>query len=217
MTNTVKIDWFSVTIKSKSNREIDFVTKIIQDILVLELSQFSLNDFGLNRYNHHYSLGDINVYFSLDKHGKLFKEMGANIQMTGKGCRQYEEYLQGNEKNWISLIDRVLVAGGRFTRLDVANDLYEDLLNIQIIHSYCRSGLCISNAKSFEYHEKGVLDSGEIVGETINIGSKGSSGQQLGIYNKMMEQLSKGRLDRRVETWIRVELRLFGGTSKNFK
>ena len=33
--------------------------------------------------------------------------MGVFIELKGQGCRQYEEFLNSNENNWIALITRL--------------------------------------------------------------------------------------------------------------
>ena len=49
------------------------------------------------------------------------------------------------------------------------------------------------------------METGEIVGETINIGEKGGDSQQWSIYNKALEQINSN-----IKDWVRSELRLFG-------
>ena len=191
--NTVKIDYFAVTVKNMAPE------RVLTDILLVPLEDFTLNNWGINKYQRHYACSEIKVYFNEDR-----LSMGVFIELKGQGCRQYEEFLDGNENNWVALINRLYHHNANFTRLDIAHDIFDSSLDVQRIYDYCKKGLCISKAKRFEYHEKAVLENGERVGETVAIGARGN--QQWCIYNKRMEQLGKQEL---VEypSWIRAELR----------
>lgn len=191
--NTVRIDYFAVTVKNIPPE------KVLTDLLLIPLEDFTLNNWGINKYQRHYACSEIKVYFNEDR-----LSMGVFIELKGQGCRQYEEFLDGNENNWIALISRLYQYTVNFTRLDIARDVFDNSLDVQQIYDYCRKGLCISKAKHFEYHEKSVLENGERVGETVAIGSRGN--QQWCIYNKRMEQLGKQELVK-YQSWIRAELR----------
>uniref|UniRef100_UPI00359C4DD8 replication initiation factor domain-containing protein n=1 Tax=Enterococcus faecalis TaxID=1351 RepID=UPI00359C4DD8 len=211
MDNTVCIDWLAVTVKPVETTPIKAVKRIIERTLQMEFNNFAFQNWGINRYNCHYVSGDIKVYYSQDERtGLLSEKMGLFIQMTGNGCRQYEEYMRGNVNNWVELVKRFMKEGGCFTRIDIANDIYDESLNVQQVYHYCKSGLCISFFKKYEYHEAGILENGEVVGETVNIGTKGNDGQQLGIYNKLMERKELGESLNSLDSWVRSELRLFG-------
>ncbi|HEP3016762.1 TPA: replication initiation factor domain-containing protein [Streptococcus pyogenes] len=191
--NTVRIDYFAVTVKNIPPES------VLTDILLIPLEDFTLNNWGINKYQRHYACSEIKVYFNEDR-----LSMGVFIELKGQGCRQYEEFLKGNENNWIALISRLYYHNANFTRLDIAHDIFDGSLDVQRIYDYCKKGLCISKAKHFEYHEKAVLENGERVGETVAIGSRGN--QQWCIYNKLMEQLSKQELVE-CQYWVRAELR----------
>lgn len=217
MNNTVTIDWFAVTVKPPKSLPISAVEWVIKNFLLMDMKQFSFFNYGLNRYNRHYECGDIKIYYSQNERtGELSSKMGIFVQMTGEGCRQYEEYMFKNDNNWVGLFERFRKDKANFTRVDIANDIYDNVLDVQLIYEYCRKGLCISNSKTFEYYETGVLESGKIVGETVNIGKKGGDGQQLGIYNKKMEKEIKNNVKLAIETWVRCELRLFGEKANAF-
>lgn len=217
MNNTVCVDWFAVTIKPIEIDPIKVVQDVIENILRMDVKKFVFQNFGINKYNCHFVCGGIKVYYSQNERtGLLSEKMGVFIQMTGEGCRQYEEYMNNNINNWVALVNRFIQQRGNFTRIDVANDIYDNSLDVQQIYEYCKKGLCISASKKYEYHETGILVSGQRVGETVNIGAKGSDGQQLGIYNKLMERKEQGQSLQNKKTWIRVELRLFGKRSNEF-
>lgn len=94
--------------------------------------------------------------------------MGVFIELRGQGCRQYEEYMESNVNNWVTLMKRISECHSNVTRLDIANDIFDDSLSVPLIYSYCKKKLCISTAKTFDYHEKSILENGEKVGEMDN-------------------------------------------------
>ncbi len=52
--------------------------------------------------------------------------MGIFIEMRGSGCRQYEEYMDGKVNNWTDLFIRLIEENAHFTRIDIANDVYDN-------------------------------------------------------------------------------------------
>lgn len=194
MQNSVKIDYFAVTVKETSPE------KVLEDILLMPLENFALLPWGHNKYQFHYACSEIKVYFN-----QKISNMGVYVELKGQGCRQYEEFLNGNENNWVTLVNRLYQYQVNFTRIDIANDIYDDSLSIPTIYDYCRRKLCVTRARHYDYYEKGELETGERVGETVVIGARGN--QQWCVYNKLMEQIGKGKIITDKETWIRAELR----------
>ena len=134
MTNKVLIDWFSATIKTTEKSPFEAVKVVITELLLMKIEQFTSQSYGINRYNGHFSCGDIKVYYSVNERtGKLSQKMGIFVQMTGQGCRQYEEYLYRNENNWVALFQRFVSREANFTRVDIANDVFDKSLNVPLI------------------------------------------------------------------------------------
>ena len=208
--NTVTIDWFANTVKPHDVDDYFASCRfVVEELLKLRFLDFSLENYGTNRYNRHFAYADIKLYFSVNGNGSMDYSMGIFTELRGQGCRQYEHFMEGSINNWNELVIRFLENNAHFTRIDIANDIYDGSLLVSRIYEYCKQGLCISYSKKYEYHETGKLENGEIVGETINIGKKGSNSQQWGVYNKLMEQGEKAK-ELQIESWIRSELRLFG-------
>ena len=65
--------------------------------------------------------------------------MGVFIELRGQGCRQYEEYMESNVNNWVTLMKRISECHSNFTRLDIANDIFDGSLSVPLIYSYCKS------------------------------------------------------------------------------
>lgn len=195
MFNSVKIDYFAVTVKDVTPEY------VIEKLLLIPLTNFTLNEWGVNKYQRHYACSEIKVYFNLDPNSS----MGVHIELKGQGCRQYEEFIEGNDNNWTSLVQRLFAYNSNFTRLDIANDIFDESLNVQRLYEYSKKGICITTARHAEYHEKFVIDSGELVGETVVFGARGN--QQWCVYNKLMEQNGKLQMDIDINSWVRAELR----------
>lgn len=195
MDNSVMLDYLAVTIKGLAPDD------VIEKILILPKDKFVLNEWGINKYQRHYAFSEIKVYFNKDWESK----MGVFIELRGQGCRQYEEYMESNVNNWVTLMKRISECHSNFTRLDIANDIFDDSLSVPLIYSYCKKQLCISTAKTFDYHEKSILENGEKVGEMVTIGVRGT--QQWCIYNKLLEQKLDKDLPEMPSSWTRAELR----------
>lgn len=208
MNNTVTYDWLGASVKPRHKNPTISVEFVIEKILKLNFKDFVLNSYGINRYGYHYALADIKLYFSLLDDDTISEKMGIFIEMRGSGCRQYEEYMDGKVNNWTDLFIRLLEENAHFTRIDIANDIYDNSLNVQKIYQCCKEKLCVSRSRLYTYYEKGTLETGEIVGETVNIGEKGGDSQQWSIYNKALEQINSD-----IKEWVRSELRLFGQKS----
>jgi len=122
--------------------------------------------------------------------------MGVMVDMSGQGCRTYESFGTGE---WESLFD--LIKCGQkerlmnISRLDIAYDDHEGILDIAKICADTEAGNYISRTRNFE-----VINSNK--GKTVVHGSKNSS-VFIRIYDKAKE---RGHTDGR--HWIRFELQL---------
>ncbi len=198
MENSVRIDYFAVTIKDVLPEE------VLEEILLIPQDKFALNAWGINKYQCHYACSDIKVYFN-----QVLDKMGVYLELKGQGCRQYEEFMVDNANNWVALVTRLYRYQVNFTRIDIANDIYDKALSVQTLYAYCKRGLCITRAQYMDYHERSILETGERVGETVTIGARGS--QQWCVYNKLMEQKGKGKIVDETNAWVRSELRCWQG------
>ena len=144
----MRIDYFAVTVKDVSPEE------VLEEILLIPQDQFALNAWGINKYQRHYACSDIKVYFN-----QALDNMGVYLELKGQGCRQYEEFMAGNANNWVALVTRLYRYQVNFTRIDIANDIYDNALSVQTLYAYCKRGLCITRAQHMDYHERSVLES----------------------------------------------------------
>ena len=119
MDNSVRIDYFAVTVKDIPPEE------VLEEILLIPQDKFALNAWGINKYQRHYACSDIKVYFN-----QVLDNMGVYLELKGQGCRQYEEFMAGNVNNWVALVTRLYRYQVNFTRIDIANDIYD----LSLIH-----------------------------------------------------------------------------------
>lgn len=175
MKNCVLIDWLSFTSK------IDDVMSVM-DLLGFEPSAFQTIK-GMHGYR------DREYYDGLSIHYGGRDEVW--VEMSGQGCRVFESYGHGD---WLRLFAVLMMDDAyHITRLDVAYDDHEGLLDISRIAADCEAGNFVSRWRWWS-----VVKSSD--GIAVYHGSP-KSDARLRIYDKAAE---KGR----EEHWIRVELQL---------
>jgi len=208
--NVFLIDWLTVVFHGVHLDE-------IQSVLGLTGAEWQSTTSFINGYpmdtffsNIHIRWGADDPRFyrdSFDKNGvfhsaasKARMDMGICLDMSGQGCRSFEEY---SKVSWFDLIDRIFKMGGRVnvTRLDLAYDDHSGLLNIWQMRRDVEDRNYISKSK------KSLIiwsddQEHDIQGLTLQIGSK-SSPVLIRIYDKAAE---RGYGSER--HWIRVELQL---------
>ena len=208
--NVFLIDWLTVTFHGCQVDE-------VQSILGLTNVDFTSSSSFINGYPMDTSFSNIHIRWgaddprfyrdSYDKNGnfhsaasKARPDMGICLDMSGQGCRSFEEF---SEFSWFELLERIFRYGGKFsvTRLDLAYDDHSGLLNIWQMKRDIEDRNYISKSKKSliiwsDDQEK------DIQGLTLQIGSK-SSPVLIRIYDKAAERgYGKER------HWIRVELQL---------
>ena len=166
------LDWVGFTVPSETD---------IYALLGIPFENFIADLRGNMGYSKMAIYGNIKVYYE----GRI--EMGTHVEMTGKGCREFE----GHHKDdwlWIRLFNEVFQNKGKFTRCDVALDDYHGFLNMNTIKRKVKSGLVRSNFKSGINYEVFKLADGSKEGHTVYFGSPNSR-IRVRIYDKRMQQI----------------------------
>lgn len=187
-TNKVIIDWLSFTSKIDSPqtiREMIGMDKVTWQVIK-----------GAQGYR------DRLYYDSVSIHYNGREDMGVWCEMSGQGCRAFESVGHGDYQaifNDVEYHDKEM----NITRIDVAYDDFEGLLDIDTIMHYIRSGWYVAPTTDFtiELTNKGT---------TLYIGSK-KSDFLIRIYDKALE---RGRTDG--SHWVRFEMQLRRGRAKKF-
>lgn len=182
----ITLDWLQFTSKDPN-----YLTTII-DILQMERKHFIELPKGKLGYKKQIACENISILYDGNE------DMGTHVILSGKGCRQYEE-----KEPLIQLVKRLNQNEIKCTRIDLAiDDLQGDVIQIDKIQEDLRKGNVISKWKTSTELIKRELESGKIIGQTINIGSRQSE-TFLRIYDKALEQ----KLDTK---WSRMELEVKG-------
>ena len=191
--NRVVVDWFSFTSPTLS----------VDDIKgLLGLDSLDINWFKMDHGRYGYSFGISFEYINIYYGGS-----GVMLEMSGKGCRSYDEY---GKNDWISLFrcftshcvdsDGVLVPDPayRLKRLDIAYDDFVGVLDIDT--------MCYSTEKR-NYHSLWRTNTitysckDGIVGKSVIFGSR-SRDVLMRTYDKKVEQGSD------LPHWVRMEIQL---------
>lgn len=129
------------------------------------------------------------------------ENMGICVEMSGQGCRAFETYGNGNYKAVFDFIKENYNADpdkrfANITRLDVAYDDFEGILDLKYLMMAAQKGEYVSRLKDIEviYSNKGC---------SVCHGSRHYSNFYVRIYDKKME---RGRDD--LDHWVRCEIKL---------
>ena len=132
---------------------------------------------------------------------------GFQILMSGKGCRNYENFLQLNEETWFDFLNRVCQYHINFPRIDLAIDDRKPYLSIPDLIIRTKEGLLSTKLRDIDFHDSGELKEEvfQSKGGSLYLGSSASN-LRLVFYEKGYEQNKKygTELD---ENWNRYELR----------
>ena len=162
---------------------------VVETILKLKLDFMIHEDFGFYSYPEHYYMGDIFVLVSPEQ------EKGVLLELKGKGCRQFENFLLAQHRNWYDFFTDALCEGGVFKRIDLAINDRVGILDIPELTAKCRNEECISVFRSYKSYRSGELvqsheENKSGMGHTLYIGSLKSE-VYFCVYEKDYEQFVK--------------------------
>ena len=191
-TNSILIDWLSITTKLHSPDELKFILGLV-DVPWQDTT-------GMHGYRERYYYDGISIHYA----GR--SDMGVWLEMSGSGCRAFESYGSGDYAAIFGLVlnEPKLV---HITRLDVAYDVYDDFLDIDKL---CQHTLEQKYRSKMEFFQ--VIQSSN--GKSLDIGSKASD-VMIRIYDKLAERLSKLRnesdkekIKDEIPHWVRIEVQM---------
>lgn len=163
------------------------IQEIIHDVLRLNIDYMIHEDFGYYSYPEHYRFGDIMILTSHDV------TKGTLLELKGKGCRQFENFLLAQQRSWYDFFKECLNVQSIFKRLDLAINDKVGILDIPELARKCKQEECISVFRSFKNYRSGELvhrDEKPDMGNTLYIGSLKSE-IYFCIYEKDYEQYVK--------------------------
>lgn len=196
----ILIDWVSITSKIHTPEE------IIDLLGMSECNWQSLH--GAHGYMERLYYDSISIHYA----GRA--DMGVWLEMSGQGCRAFEEFGIGDYNVLFTLV-RDNPQTMHITRLDVAFDEYTGILDINTLCKHTRLNKYRSKMQYREIHDS-------TNGLSLQIGSN-SSDVLIRIYDKLAERLShfrneneKEKIKDEISHWIRVELQMRDDRAREF-
>lgn len=180
---------------------------VIETIMCIKTEYMIEESHAFYGYSSQYVLGDIVVMVSADH------EKGTLLELKGKGCRQFEAYLQAQKRSWYDFFRAVKAAGGVIKRLDIAINDRVGVLDIPDLAQKCRREECITLFHSFKDYKSGELirhdeEDRQVMGNTLYLGSLRSE-IYFCIYEKDYEQYVKNGIAlEKADVKNRFEIRL---------
>ena len=181
------IDYLTLRLRNyKSPRE------AIKEVLHLDPDLFH-REAGRYRYANAFCYNNISVYYGGTK------SMGICVQMTGDGCQEY--CLLQNDPGALLGILRRMKSDDAVTRLDIAKDDYDGILNLTMISKMDKQNIRTQLDGKTEISKSDG-------GHTIYYGARDSE-YSIRIYDKAVQIHTEGE-------WIRVQQVLRKGTADSF-
>lgn len=189
--NRVIYDWLTFTTKI---HDLDSVM-VMLGLCDVTFKQYS----GRYGYADRLSFEGVNILYN----GR--DDMGICVEMSGKGCRTFETYGNGDyDKLFSEILLNIGCKDMNITRLDVAYDDFEGVLDLYYLMQAAQRGDYVSRLHDIEvvFSNKGC---------SVNHGNRYDSNVFIRIYDKKMEQKRED-----IEHWIRCEMKLKDCCAKGF-
>lgn len=193
------IDWCQITIKEVT------LEAVIEDVLRIPLELMTATGYEKGIAGHEVVAIFDNIKVLKPTGNAQYQ--GFQILMSGKGCRNYENFLQLNEETWFDFLNRVFQYHINIPRIDLAIDDRKPYLSIPDLIVRTKEGLLSSKLREIDFHDSGELKEEvfQSKGGSLYLGSSASN-LRVVFYEKGYEQNKKygTELDK---NWNRYELR----------
>ncbi|NOU81536.1 hypothetical protein GC101_21985 [Paenibacillus sp. LMG 31459] len=207
------IDWLNFTLKTqpyvddegRTSRR-DITLDAMYEVLGIPESEWKDMPTGLHGYRDRKCCGSIWLLYN------GAGNMGMHVQMSGQGCREYEEYWSAGH-DWDVLFSKLEPYEPNYSRLDLACDDIryngdKPYFKVPDLIRRVRRGLCRSKWRDLENKEKLKIMDGTSQGTTGYFGSAKSM-IRWRPYEKDKERLGEGfELEEGITSWVRGELQL---------
>ena len=188
-------DWVEFTIQNLE------YTKVIEKLFHVNVDDCTYQDGGVNGYNQTWTLAH---KIRIMKNNKN-PVMGVHVLLSGFACREFEDL----GYDWYSLFSSVLALGGKFSRIDVAIDMFKKYFSIRQLDKKLRAGEVTTKFRTVNYTQSYKVGHGDDndLGETLTLGKRGSN-IHIQFYDKLKEREQAGyKIDEKINWWLRCELR----------
>lgn len=200
LANSCLIDWLRFSIPDTNHRI------VAENILGIPFNEFDQEGKAspFPSYHIRYCFANIEIHTS-ETHSNIL------VNLSGKACRQYEEYMSQNTGwHWHSFIKTIVSFNANTSRIDLALDIFDDSTpSVRKIQDYVKRGQLSSRSQTFKEINSGRILDGILTGFTLYIGSHP---QMLRIYDKKQEIRDNTDEILNIKKWVRWELEL--GDSK---
>lgn len=173
------IDYIRITFQTHN------VDIIFNDVLKIKKEFFAQITSHLYGYVGGYQLDYLMVLYS-----EKGDSRGTMIQLSGKGCRQFEAFLKAQSRTWFDFFHVCFDYKAKFTRVDLAINDYKEYLSIPALLNKINRQELISRFERFDFNGSGSISKKKREGVTIYLGSKKSE-LYMAFYQKNSEQAKK--------------------------
>ncbi len=197
--NQIIYDWLSFTTKIHNLSE-------VLDLLDFRPDTVRFKQEEKGRYFYRKSLYYDGIHIYYDGFTVENGDQGICVEMSGKGLRNWEEYSSADYDKLFKLIinnysDDSDKCKMKLTRLDVAYDDFEGILDLPLISREAIEYNYVSRLKKCSINEDFAKRT--VVGLTVSHGSM-SSNVYIRMYDKRLEQ----KVQELLKHWVRVEIQL---------
>lgn len=137
------------------------------------------------------------------------------IELKGQGCRELESrFINEYVKGYYDVMYNCLSYGGWTTRFDVFIDVYNGSITTKELDYKIQNCEYVSVFRKVRFDGDKYCKDYSSSGWGYLFGSE-NSGTKLRIYDKLAEQIAKGKeIDVRIKSWIRYEIRFYHDIAK---
>lgn len=205
--NIFLIDWLTVVFHDTSVDDVKRMLGLLSSDITWQDRVAFTNGYPVTTFWNNISIrwGADRAEYYKDDAGKsadqkVRSDMGVCLDISGTGCRAFEQYGAGD---WLKLFQSIwdLNVKWNITRIDLAYDDHIGILDIHEIEHDTRVRNYVSKARTSYIHWSDNRDR-DIQGTTVEIGSR-ESAVLVRIYDKAAE-----RGFDHTKHWVRVELQL---------
>ena len=176
------IDWMAFSITEKPNVVLAWLMSLLNGV-------WDIKSYAPGKHTRTRTCGGVTAYTDAPFDDSI------RLTVTGQGCRELEQ--TGIVSSWPDFLSTMLDAGARFTRLDVALDDKNGLLDMDTIFACCDAGLLTSRTEHVNQN-KASDTTGGLEGRTATFGKRGSD-TYIRFYDKGLKENISSH-------WVRVEL-----------
>ena len=181
------IDWCQITIKEVP------LEAVIEDVLRIPMELMTVTGYEKGIAGHEVVAIFDNIKVLKPTGNAQYQ--GFQILMSGKGCRNYENFLQLNEETWFDFLNRVCQYHINVPRIDLAIDDRKPYLSIPDLIVRTKEGLLSSKLREIDFHDSGELKEEvfQSKGGSLYLGSSASN-LRLVFYEKGYDELIKDKV-----------------------